>query len=408
MNNKKFNFFLGGERCMIFFSVYWLVEVRLKVAPPLFTKLQIMKKNAFQLKKSISKLGYDWWWHSFVATNAKTGELKPFFIEYYVINPKLYKDKIIWGQQKESKARGEKPCYAMLKVGTWGKDKVQLHRFYKISDFTASTKELNVKIGNNKLSENELSGEVQVSEHESKAFPERMSDFGTLKWKLTVEKNVQFDVGYGSSNLFNILGIFHMYWHVQGMKCKYKGELSYNDEKYIVNPETSYGYQDKNWGKDYTNPWIWLNCNCFISKKDGKEVDASFDLGGGCPKILGIPLPQRILTAFYYKGEFMEFNFSKFWKKSKQKFSTHEDEQFFYWNITSENKKYKIEVHFKNEKSKLLFVNYENPLGMKNHNKLYNGGHAKGSLKLFKKTNGQFELIDELEGNYGGCEYGEY
>ena len=232
----------------------------------------------------------------------------------------------------------------MLKVGTWGDDKVQLHNYYNISDFYASSKELNCKIGSNELSENNLSGEVNVSEQDRDSFPERMSDSGTMKWNLTVEKEVQFDVGYGSSKLFNSLGAFHMYWHVQGMRCKYTGEVNFNNEKYLVYPETSYGYQDKNWGKDYTNPWIWLNCNNFKSKSTGKQVDASFDLGGGCPKIFGVSLPQRILTAFYYKGEFIEFNFSKFWKKSKQQFNTNEDDKYFYWNVISENRKYRIDV----------------------------------------------------------------
>ena len=71
-----------------------------------------------------------------------------------------------------------------------------------------------------------------------------------------------------------------------------------------------------------------------------------------------------------------EFNFSKFWKKTKQNFNTQEDEQYFYWNVVSESKKYRIEVNFKCEKSKLLFVNYENPKGEKKHNKLWNGGHV--------------------------------
>lgn len=367
-----------------------------------------MNKNGFRLTKTTSRRGYDWWWHSFVATNSNTGELKPFFIEYYVINPGLWEGSIIWGQQKESKLNKLKPCYALLKVGTWGDDKVQLHNYYSITDFHASEKELNCRIGSNVLFENKLSGEVRVSEQEKVSFPERMSDSGSMKWNLTVEKKVKFDVGYGSSKLFNLFGVFHMYWHVQGMKCEYTGEVLFNNERYIVNPETSYGYQDKNWGKDYTNPWIWLNCNNFTSKLTGEPVDASFDLGGGCPKIFGVSLPQRILTAFYYKGEFIEFNFSKFWKKSKQQFNTNEDEKYFYWNVISENSKYKIEVQFKCEKSKLLHINYENPDGDKNHNKLWNGGHAEGSLKLYKKKSREFILVDELDGTLGGCEYGEY
>jgi len=367
-----------------------------------------MSKNGYRLNKFSNKNGYDWWWHSFVATHAETGELKPFFIEYYVINPGLWKGQIIFGQKKENRLNKIKPCYAMLKAGTWGEGKVQLHNFYNITDFHASTIKLDCKIGTNKVTDSYLSGAVLVSEQERDSYPERMSDAGSMQWDLTIEKKVKFDVGFGSSKLLNLFGAFHMYWHVEGMKCNLKGEVIFNNEKYWVHPETSYGYQDKNWGEDYTNPWIWLNCNNFRSKLTNTDVDASLDLGGGCPIVFGISLQRRILTAFYYKGEFIEFNFSKFWKRSHQDFSTHEDEKYFYWDVISYNRKYKIEVHFKCEKSKLLLVNYESPRGEKNHNKLWNGGHAEGTVKFFRKQNKELILIDELEGCLGGCEYGEY
>ena len=64
-----------------------------------------MSKNGYRLNKFSNKNGYDWWWHSFVATHAETGELKPFFIEYYVINPGLWKGQIIFGQKKVNRQR---------------------------------------------------------------------------------------------------------------------------------------------------------------------------------------------------------------------------------------------------------------------------------------------------------------
>lgn len=36
--------------------------------------------------------GYDWWWHSFTAQDAVTGEDKPFFIEFFLCNPALGED----------------------------------------------------------------------------------------------------------------------------------------------------------------------------------------------------------------------------------------------------------------------------------------------------------------------------
>lgn len=366
-----------------------------------------MNKNAYKLTGKRKKNGYDWWWHSFTAKNEKTGDLKPFFIEYYVINPHLWDCKIILGQKKDNKKQNKKPVYAMIKAGSWGKEKAQINNFYNIPDFFASNKNLECKIGDNLLSETYLKGSVFVSKNESKNNPELMSDAGSMKWNLKINKKLNFDVGYGTSALFNSLHIFEMYWHVQGMLCELSGKVEFNGQKYIVEPKKSYGYQDKNWGKDYTNPWIWLNCNNFFSKKKNKKVPASLVVGGGCPKIAGIALKRKILTAFFYDNQFYEFNFSKFWKYSKQSFKTYEDDNFFYWNIVSKNRKIILDIKFKCRKDYLLKINYENPQGKKNHNNLLNGGNAEGFVKIYKNTKNK-ELIDELEGNFGGCEYGEY
>ena len=51
-------------------------------------------RNGYMLSGKRSRRGYDWWWHSLVGVNARTGEKQPFFIEYYVINPALGGDKV--------------------------------------------------------------------------------------------------------------------------------------------------------------------------------------------------------------------------------------------------------------------------------------------------------------------------
>ncbi|MDY3274813.1 MAG: tocopherol cyclase family protein [Agathobacter sp.] len=56
------------------------------------------------------------------------------------------------------------------------------------------------------------------------------------------------------------------------MKTAYSGEVIWSGEKYIVSPETCYGYSDKNWGKDFTSPWVWLSSNNLTSKITGKKL----------------------------------------------------------------------------------------------------------------------------------------
>lgn len=82
-------------------------------------------RNSYRLNGALAKKGYDWWWHSFIGFNKKTGNNKSFFIEYFVINPACGDEKIHFGQGDIP----EKPSYVMIKAGAWGENKKQLHGF---------------------------------------------------------------------------------------------------------------------------------------------------------------------------------------------------------------------------------------------------------------------------------------
>lgn len=362
------------------------------------------KKNRYMLEKGrLHKKGYDWWWHSFTGYDEHTGEERSFFIEYYVINPGLCEETPTFG------LKGETPCYAMIKAGSWGKGKKQLHKMYPISEFGHNKEPFFITIGKNLLQNNMLIGDIKVSKEDAENHPEYMSDYGTMKWHLQVKKDHTFDVGYGANNVFSHLGLFKMFWHAEGVKSRYSGYVEYDGHKYIVDPETSYGYQDKNWGSDYTNPWLWLNSSNLRYKGQNDILENTyFDFGGGRPVILGVPLQGRILGVFSHQGKTYEYNFSKPKLRTKEEFNSYEDELYRYWDITCQNKDSKLEINFKAKKDDLLLVKYENPKGEVNHTNLYNGGTAFGEVKLYEKQNKEYNLVATFEGFNGGCEYGEY
>ena len=61
-------------------------------------------RDAFMLHGPLAHLGYDWWWHSLTAQDAKTGEDKAFFIEFFVCNPALKEEYPVLGQLPENRA----------------------------------------------------------------------------------------------------------------------------------------------------------------------------------------------------------------------------------------------------------------------------------------------------------------
>ena len=207
------------------------------------------------------------------------------------------------------------------------------------------------------------------------------------------------------NKFFRKINAFEMFWHAEGMKSTFEGHVIWNGKKYLVDSETCYGYSDKNWGKDFTSPWIWLSSNNLISQKTGKQLSNSvFDIGGGRPKIGFVALPHQLLSAVWYEGQPFEFNFSKFWTGCRTTFHCHETDQQICWHVEQHTWRNCIEVDVSCEKSDMLLVNYEAPNGKKLHNRLWNGGNGRGTIKIYHDG----ILIDTVLAYNVGCEYGEY
>ena len=354
--------------------------------------------------------GYDWWWHSFTAQDEETGEDKAFFIEFFVCNPALAEEEPVFGQLPQNREAGRRPSYLMVKAGTWGEDHCQLHRFFSLKDVTIhASAPYQVEAEDCLASETVLRGSISISPEESRAHPEWMCDFGSLSWDLTIDKQITFNVGYGASKPLRDTEAFAMYWHAEGMKSAFSGTITYNGRRYTATPEKSFGYADKNWGRDFTSPWVWLASNCLVSKKTGKQLRNSvFDIGGGRPKIYFVPLDRRLLGVMYYEGTEYDFNFSHVWLNVKTEFSFEEKEDTVLWHVRQENRHAVMETEISCRKQEMLLVNYEAPDGSKKHNRLWNGGTGQGTIRLYDRENGKLILVDEILATHVGCEYGEY
>ncbi|MCR4952637.1 MAG: hypothetical protein K6A43_01060, partial [Treponema sp.] len=316
--------------------------------------------------------------------------------------------------------KGIRPSYLMVKCGWWGENATQLHRFFawKDVDVGHNADGYFVKAPECSACETRLTGTVEISTEDAVAHPEWMCDSGAMSWDIHVEKKVAFNVGYGAGSLFRKLKAFEMYWHAEGMKSLYSGTINCNGEKFVVVPEKSFGYADKNWGADFTSPWVWISSCDLVSKVSGRQLeDSVFDIGGGRPKAFGIAMNRKLLSDFWYEGKSYEFNFSKFWTFCRTKFDCKETEDKIIWYVRQETTKAVMETSVECEKSKMLLVNYESPDGAKRHNRLWNGGTGYGTVKLYRKKGLQgrlfgasrnLELIDEINANHIGCEWGEY
>ncbi|HPJ03841.1 MAG TPA: tocopherol cyclase family protein [Candidatus Limiplasma sp.] len=369
-----------------------------------------IQRDVFMLTGPLASCGYDWWWHSFTGRHRETGAEKAFFIEFFTCNPALGGDEPVLGQLPENQREDRKPSYLMIKAGAWGEGAVQLHRFFGWNHVRiADGAPFSVEAEDCSLSETQTSGAVEVSPGEALAHPEWMCGSGSMRWDLQIDKKIAYNVGFGASKPLRQSGAFEMFWHAEGMKTLYSGKVEWNGETYLVDPATCYGYADKNWGKDFTSPWVWLSSNNLHSNLTGNKLNHSvFNIGGGRPKIGNLVLNRKLLGAFYYQGKSYEFNFSKFWTLTRTDFSCRETDTEIHWHVKQETPLHRMETDVTCEKKNMLLIQYESPDGAKRHKRLWNGGDGKGTVKLYELGLGGETLIDDVTARNIGCEYGQY
>ena len=207
-------------------------------------------RDACQLFGIQAHQGYDWWWHSFTAHDAQTGAEKSFFIEFFLCNPALGGEEPVFGQIP---GQPKKPSYLMVKAGAWGEDAAQLHRFWGWKKIRVDWGvPFRIEADDCFLTEDRSFGSVCVQG--AAQHPEWMCDDGQMSWDLQIQKVTAFNVGFGASDIFRHAEAFEMFWHAEGMKTAYAGEVNWNGRRYVVRPEDCYGYADKNWGRDFTPP----------------------------------------------------------------------------------------------------------------------------------------------------------
>ena len=371
-----------------------------------------LERDRFMLRGKLAEQGYDCWRQFFTGHNAATGEEKSFFLCFFAINPALGTDSAILGQSEETQSKGIKPSYLMVKAGVWGEDPRQLNRFFPWKEVSMNEgAPFSISADNCFLSETRSLGRVCLRPEEVKAHPEWMSDAGDLIWDLHIDKKIAFNIGYGAGKAMRDQEALQMLWHAEGMKTAYEGRVVYNGQVYMVRPETSFGYADKNWGSDFTRPWIWLASNDLTSKISGDKLsNSAFAIGGGKPKIGNLEVENGLLGAIWHEGEAYQFNFSHVWTLTKTRYKVKVGKDYIRWRMIQETPLSKMYTDIQCPRKNMVQLSYETPGGQIRHDKFWCGGTGTGSIKLYRKSlkkDWKWELVDEIEAAHVGCEYGD-
>lgn len=350
------------------------------------------KKNRVMLNGNARKNGYELWRHNFTAFSKRSGDAKNFFIEFYVLNPNISPKEISFENFQSLTKKDAKPCFLMVKAGYWGEHGKQLHAFLPVDSMIVNKRKLNIRAENFLLTETDLFGAIEVLPTESKMHPEFMSDSGSIKWKIKMDKKIAFDPKEMKSEP-------QSYWYVQGAKTMYGGTILLDGEEYAIVPQKSFGHADKMWGKDFPSPFVWLSSCNLISLISGSYLPSS------CFDIMGTVLDGKeksVQVFFCQQNQSYLFSPSS---KSKIRYNFSQSDELCHWQVTAENKKNLVDVDIFCKKRDMLKMRYMNVRGLVSFDEFWSGGNATGELRLYKKVGKALEIMEQARVENCACEY---
>ena len=366
-----------------------------------------LKRNAYMLCGSLTKQGYIRWWHSFTGVCPETQETRTFFIEYFVINPGLGTTQPILGRHPYFKNRGMKPSYVMIKAGAFpdenGQDGKQLHAFFPITSLKVVPDPLYVEVDDNFFSENQMAGFVGVTPDQAR-HRSFMTDAGSMEWDLKMHKAIACQTGPIAGRIATALNALESFWHGEGIRTQFSGTVTLDGISYEVSPETSFGYADKHWGRNFNTPWMQFASNCLVSERTGKVLKHSaLAIDGCCPRCFCFPLKQRLILQLTYTGEDFEYNFARLPLMSRCKWKTKETNKRYIWQIMAQNRTSVIKLSCSCQKALMMPLDYETPDGTNRPATLLGSDAGMGTVEIYRRTPDGLQLIDRLTIENGLC-----
>lgn len=381
---------------------------------------KVNRCKRYMLANSFKKNSFDRWRLVMNGFNTVTGADCTFFIEFYVLNPLLSHSECILGFKSRLEKAPEdlqyalagtetgktlltekdvRPSFVMIKVGRISKNGKQLNAYFPSDALKTNSDEYILKVGTSEsnacvLTDFSTSGSVTVSKTDLIQQPELLCDSGSFAWNLRYTIEGSLMPNYASSGIN---------WSCFGARTSFSGMILMDGEKYAVNTTTSYGYFDKNWGKDFSNPFFHLSSNNLTSNISGKKLLYS------CFAIQGV-YNKRLSLLSMLEDKKIEFHAG-----GRKKYSIvydfsetvpDDDGVKLHWTVSINDRKHVVDVDVFCKAESMIVREYECPEGGRKMLKVLSGATGTGELKLYRKVKKNLELIEDVHIANCLCEYG--
>ncbi len=380
----------------------------------------IGRSERYMLRGALKKNGFDRCRFVTNGVNAITGEEKSFFVEFYVVNPALSPDECVLGFKSRHVVVAEdlqyalagtqaakslqseefvQPSFVMVKAGVFGEGGKQVNSYFPTGNLQVGHSEFILKVGDEsrgycQLSDDSSYGTVSVSNSELNVHPEYLCQSGTISWNVHFEKQIGFSHDFRSKDLN---------WSSFGAKTDFEGKFSLDGVEYVVKKESSHGYIDKNWGKNFSSPFFHLSASDFTSIINGKKLKNS------CLALEGV-FNNSISVLTSIEGNNVEFHANRHKKYSAKYECTEmpedEDGIQLHWSISVNDRKCIVDIDIFCNTNEMFVRDYESPEGKRKVMKVLGGGTGRGELKVYHRIKKNLELIECVRISGALCEFG--
>lgn len=380
-----------------------------------------LKYSRFGFTTTHKKLGVNYWRFVFTGISKDSGVEETFFIEYELLNPWQSPSEVVLGFKPRVAIKQDDlqyalagtssafdlepekiltPSFVAIRIGKLIDSPKQLTSYTSIKNVKFNSKPFEMIINKNILSESLLSGEIEILQEEHKVHPEYMCDFGKAKWKVKYE--IQKESFEGYKNPTDI-------WFPMGMQTTFSGEIEFDDIKYNVIPQKSFGYIERFWGKTFNEKWFHLSSCNLTSIISGKPLfNSSFVIHGIFEdKVSFIGNFEGNEIAFYAdntkRGESITWNCIESPEPDEDGDST------LHWSVSINNKLWIIDIDVYSKVRNLFNRKLELPEGKRQVLNFVQSACGRGEIKLYKKVRNDLEQIEYARvinslGEYGQTE----
>lgn len=372
------------------------------------------------LKGSLRKNGFERWRLVTNASSISTGEERAFFIEFYVVNPSLSPKECILGFKSRHPSTDEdaqrvlagtqaaqdivaeqyvQPSFVMVKAGTLSQPCKQMNAYFCADELDTVHSEYILKVGTSTadsciLTSSTCTGAVTVTSRDLEAKPELLCQEGRMSWDLQYKRHWAFAPESSGEGVF---------WAPLGSRTHFSGKIVFDGEEFEVNPKKSFGYIDKNWGKDFSDPFFHLSSCNFTSIINGKNLKAA------SLAVQGV-YNNRLSVLLSFNGTSIELRAGKHKKYTITYDFTElpEDEEGVrvHWSVSVHNRHTVVDIDVYCNADSLFLRDYESPDGKRKVMRVLGSANGVGEIRVYKKIKKTLEVLEHVRIANVVCEYG--